>query len=114
MIQSAILYVQSAPVRHYTQDWGIEDEEVMIPNIVVQDRQSLHDMRLERHLQILQDTGCLWCCRKPAQIMLLVYSMGQNSFTFGVPDSWSFIMYPQWVKNIFTEGPCCMTRGTIF
>ena len=58
----------------------------MMSKLVEQDKQ-FWDTRLERYFKHCRIQDAIWCCGMSAQIMLLVYSMGQNSFTFGVPDS---------------------------
>lgn len=59
----------------------------MMSKLVVQDKQFSWDTRLERYFKHCRIQDAVWCCGMSAQIMLLVYSMCQNSFTFGIPDS---------------------------
>lgn len=59
----------------------------MMSKLVEQDKQFFWDTRLERYFKHCRIQDAIRCCGMSAQIMLLVYSMGQNSFTFGVPDS---------------------------
>ena len=85
-----------------------------MPKFVVQDKQFLWDTRLERYFKHYRIQDAVWCCGMSAQIMLLVYSMGQNLFTFGAPDSWSFI-YSWWAEDIiYKEDTLCDYRHNFF